>query len=162
MPLLSKKPSQPSKNNFMQLHDLKPNTPQKKARYVGRGGKRGKTAGRGTKGQKARAGAKFRPEIRDVIKRLPKLRGRGKNSNKGFVPKPKVVNLSDIEAAFKAGTIVTPQTLFVAGLVRKQSGELPRVKILATGEISKKLTFENCEFSGSAKEKIIAAGGTIN
>jgi large subunit ribosomal protein L15 len=55
---------------------------------VARGGKRGKTAGRGTKGQKARAGHKIRPEIRDVIKRIPKMRGRGKNSNLSIQEKP--------------------------------------------------------------------------
>lgn len=62
----------------MQFHTLKRNTPNKKSKQVGRGGKRGKTAGRGTKGQNARAGRKKRPELRDFIKRVPKLRGRGK------------------------------------------------------------------------------------
>lgn len=66
----------------MQFHSLKRKTPNKKSKQVGRGGKRGKTAGRGTKGQNARAGRKKRPELRDFIKRVPKLRGRGKNSNK--------------------------------------------------------------------------------
>lgn len=66
----------------MQFHTLKRKTANKKARQVGRGGTRGKTSGRGTKGQNARAGHKNRPELRDFIKRVPKLRGRGKNSNK--------------------------------------------------------------------------------
>ncbi|MBI2086980.1 MAG: uL15 family ribosomal protein [Candidatus Zambryskibacteria bacterium] len=66
----------------MQFHTLKRKTKNKKARLVGRGGKRGKTAGRGTKGQNARAGRKKRPELRDFIKRVPKLRGRGKHSLK--------------------------------------------------------------------------------
>lgn len=66
----------------MQFHTLKSKTKRKKSRQVGRGGTRGKTAGRGTKGQNARAGNKKRPEIRDVIKRLPKLRGRGVSSLK--------------------------------------------------------------------------------
>jgi len=145
----------------MQLHQLKPKTPQKDRRYVGRGGKRGKTAGRGTKGQKARAGAKFRPEIRDTIKRLPKLRGLGKNSNKGFQNRIGVTNLEVLELAFKAGDIVSPSTLQKARLIRRVKGELPAVKILGTGEITKKLIFENCQFSGSAKEKIEKAGGTI-
>lgn len=61
----------------MQFHSLKRKTPNKKSRSVGRGGKRGKTSGRGTKGQNARAGRKKRPELRDFIKRVPKLRGRG-------------------------------------------------------------------------------------
>lgn len=62
----------------MQFHSLKRKTPNKKSQQVGRGGTRGKTAGRGTKGQNARSGRKKRPELRDVIKRVPKLRGRGK------------------------------------------------------------------------------------
>lgn len=68
----------------MQFHSLKRKTPNKKSRQVGRGGTRGKTSGRGTKGQNARAGHKNRPELRDFIKRIPKLRGRGKNSNKSY------------------------------------------------------------------------------
>lgn len=68
----------------MQLHLLKRKTPNKKSKQVGRGGTRGKTSGRGTKGQNARAGRKKRPELRDFIKRVPKLRGRGKNSLKSF------------------------------------------------------------------------------
>lgn len=71
----------------MQFHELKPKTKRKKSQSVGRGGKRGKTAGRGTKGQNARAGRKKRPDLREVIKRFPKLRGRGKNSLKSIQPK---------------------------------------------------------------------------
>jgi large subunit ribosomal protein L15 len=71
----------------MQLHNLQPKTKRKTSKQVGRGGTRGKTAGRGTKGQNARAGRKKRPELRDFIKRFPKLRGRGKNSFKSFKPK---------------------------------------------------------------------------
>ncbi len=66
----------------MQFHTLKRKTPNKKSKQVGRGGTRGKTSGRGTKGQNARAGRKKRPELRDFIKRVPKLRGRGKSSLK--------------------------------------------------------------------------------
>jgi large subunit ribosomal protein L15 len=66
----------------MQFHNLKRKNPNKKRKLVGRGGTRGKTAGRGTKGQNARAGRKKRPELRDVIKRIPKLRGRGVSSLK--------------------------------------------------------------------------------
>lgn len=145
----------------MQLHDLKPKTTRKKHRYVGRGGKRGKTAGRGTKGQKARAGAKFRPEIRDFIKRLPKMRGRGKNINTSIQAAVEVVNLGDINAKFSAGSVVSPATLFGMDLVRRVGGEFPRVKILGAGELTKKLTFERCEISAAARTKIEKAGGTI-
>lgn len=71
----------------MQWHSLKPKTKRKTSARVGRGGKRGKTSGKGTKGQNARAGRKKRPELRDFIKRFPKLRGRGKSSLKSFQPK---------------------------------------------------------------------------
>jgi large subunit ribosomal protein L15 len=71
----------------MQFHELKPKTKRKKGKTVGRGGTRGKTAGRGTKGQNARAGHKKRPELRDFIKRFPKLRGRGKHSLKSIQTK---------------------------------------------------------------------------
>ena len=71
----------------MQFHTLKSKTKRTKSRQVGRGGKRGKTSGKGTKGQNARAGRKKRPELRDFIKRFPKLRGRGKSSLKSFQPK---------------------------------------------------------------------------
>jgi len=77
----------------MQFHNLKRKTPNKKSRQVGRGGTRGKTAGRGTKGQNARAGRKKRPEMRDIIKRFPKLRGRGVNSLKSIQTKLKGENL---------------------------------------------------------------------
>ena len=70
----------------MQFHTLQSKTKRKRARQVGRGGTRGKTAGRGTKGQNARAGGKKRPELRDIIKRIPKLRGRGRSSLKSFRP----------------------------------------------------------------------------
>ncbi len=71
----------------MQFHNLQPKTKRKTSKAVGRGGTRGKTSGRGTKGQNARAGRKKRPELRDFIKRFPKLRGRGKNSFKAYKPK---------------------------------------------------------------------------
>ena len=90
----------------MQLNNLIPKTKNKKTMIVGRGGKRGKTAGRGGKGQTARAGHKKRPELRDFIKRIPKLRGRGVNGLRTIETKPVSVNLKDIELAFKAGDIV--------------------------------------------------------
>jgi len=71
----------------MQFHTLKRKTKNKKSKQVGRGGTRGKTSGRGTKGQNARAGRKKRPELRDIIKRVPKLRGRGVSSLKSLKKK---------------------------------------------------------------------------
>ena len=85
----------------MQFHNLVAKTKRKYARQVGRGGTRGKTAGRGTKGQNARAGRKKRPEMRDIIKRIPKLRGRGKSSLKSFKPKARGVELAALLARKK-------------------------------------------------------------
>src|SRR3989338_5860211 len=114
----------------MQSHTLKRNNPNKKGKTIGRGGTRGKTAGRGTKGQNARAGHKKRPEIRDFIKRVPKLRGRGKNINTSIELKPLIVNIRDLNKTFKDGDIVSPKTLVKAGLIKNISKNIPRVKIL--------------------------------
>lgn len=146
----------------MQATYLKKNSNNKTKKIVGRGGTRGKTAGRGTKGQKARAGHRIRPHIRDIIKKLPKLRGRGKNSNKSFRNAAAVVNLRVLESAFAAGARVTPSTLFAAGLIARTKGVFPAVKILAEGELTKKLTVHDCQVSEVAKKKILAAGGTVN
>ena len=145
----------------MQLHDLKPKTKNKKRMTVGRGGKRGKTSGRGTKGQNARAGHKNRPEMRDFIKRIPKLRGRGVSPFKSFAVKPWDISLSEINDAFKAGQSVTPKTLVEQGIVRMFKGKLPKVKILASGEIDKKLSISGCLVSAGAKAAIEKAGGTV-
>ncbi len=128
---------------------------------VGRGGKRGKTAGRGTKGQSARAGNKKRPEMRDFIKRIPKLRGRGKQGLKGFAIKPAIVNTGDLETVFPAGASVTPATLIESKLVNLRKGNIPQVKILGTGDLTKKLMVSGCLISKSVKEKIEKAGGTV-
>lgn len=142
--------------------ELQPTTKNKKPKLVGRGSKRGKTSGRGTKGQKSRAGHKIRPMLRDAIKKLPKLRGRGKNVNKAFRIKPEVINLGAINAAFVAGSSVTPTALFAAKLIRRVGGKIPAVKVLAHGEIKHALSFYDCEVSATAKTKIEAVGGTVN
>ncbi len=144
----------------MQIHNLKRKTENKKKVQVGRGGKRGKTAGRGTKGQKARAGHKIRPEIRDMIKRLPKLRGRGVNSNKSIKKDATPVNLTKL-SVFKAGETVTPKTLVDKGVIEMFGGRYPEVKILSTGDIAVALTFKNCSVSASAKSKIEKVGGIV-
>jgi len=128
---------------------------------VARGGKRGKTAGRGGKGQSARAGNKRRPEWRDIIKRLPKLRGRGINPQKGFQEKPVVVNLSLIEGVFSANDQISPAILVEKGIVSTWSGNIPLVKILGDGDITKALKVSGCSVSESAKAKIEKAGGTV-
>ena len=128
---------------------------------VARGGKRGKTSGRGGKGQSARAGNKRRAEWRDIIKRLPKLRGRGVNPNKPVEAKYFVVNLNVIDAAYGNGEAVNPNTLLEKGVLSPKSGIIPPVKILGGGEISKKVKISNCKVSASAKAKLEKAGATI-
>lgn len=114
----------------MQFHNLKKNKTNRKAKQVGRGGTRGKTSGRGTKGQNARAGRKKRPEMRDIIKRLPKLRGRGKNFLKSRLEKPLPINLSRVKDQFKAGEEINAKTLLAKGLIKTKNGRIPKIKIL--------------------------------
>ncbi len=145
----------------MQLHNLKPRTKNKKTMLVGRGGKRGKTSGRGGKGQTARAGNKKRPELRDFIKRIPKLRGRGVNQNKSLQTALTVINLKDIEKLFESGETVSPKTLIEKKIISTNDGRIPRVKILGTGEITKKINIEGCTISAQAKANILKAGGSV-
>jgi len=143
----------------MQLHQIKPTHKHKGKKRIGRGGKRGTYSGRGIKGQKARAGAKIRPEIRDFIKKIPKKRG---YRFKSFRPKPEIVNLRDLEKYFsaKGGSasggndtiLVNPEILLKAGLIRRIKGRTPEVKILGTGDLKKKLKIENCKMSKSVKK----------
>lgn len=146
----------------MQIHQLKRKVENKKRMIVARGGKRGKTAGRGTKGQKARAGRKIRPEMRDIIKKIPKLRGRGKNSNLSIYARDTAINLVAIEAAFSNGETVSKTTLIEKGIISIRNGKIPLVKILGLGELTKKLTFTDISVSASVKAKIEKAGGNIS
>lgn len=145
----------------MNLSTLTRKSPRKHHREIGRGGKRGKTAGRGHKGQKARAGRRMRPELRDLIKKLPKKRGYGKNRAVAVVPRTPLaaLNLSTLNES--KVTTVTRESLVEAKLVSKtaiKSG----VKILGTGDISRKIEVgPGIKVSASAKEKIVAAGGSV-
>ena len=145
----------------MQSHELKRVTKNKKHRQMGRGGTRGKTSGRGTKGQNARAGHKKRPEIRDFIKRIPKLRGRGKILNAGIQSKFSTVNLGLLNKLCKNGDVVSPEALVKYNVLTMSKGNLPKVKILATGTLDKKLSFEGCLVSATAKTAIEKAGGSV-
>ncbi|MFW5853427.1 MAG: uL15 family ribosomal protein [Patescibacteria group bacterium] len=142
----------------MQIHQIKRNTKRAVSRQIGRGGTRGKTSGKGMKGQKARAGRKIRPEMRDTIKKLPKHRGY-KFSSHRLTATP--INLSEINKTFKAGEQVSPKTLFRAGLIRKRSGVLPVVKILGKGHLGHSVVVSNCLLSDTARQVIEKAGGEI-
>jgi large subunit ribosomal protein L15 len=141
----------------LKLHDLKPAPGSKKERIrVGRGegGRRGKTAGRGTKGLKARNSLRpgFEGGQTPMSMRLPKQPG-FKNPNKEEFA---IVNLSSLET-FDAGSEVNPEELRKRGLIRHKG----RVKVLAQGELGKALTVKAHAFSAAAKSKIEAAGGTV-
>jgi large subunit ribosomal protein L15 len=140
----------------LKLHHLRPAPGAKTARTrVGRGeGSKGKTAGRGTKGSKARnqVPASFEGGQMPIHMRLPKLKG-FKNP---FKESYQVVNLARLEQLFPEGGAVTVDDLVAKGAVRK--GQL--VKVLGQGELSVAVQVTADKFSDSAKEKIAAAGGT--
>jgi len=141
----------------MQLHTLKRNIPNRKAKQVGRGGTRGKQSGRGGKGQTARAGNKRRPQMRDIIKKLPKLRGyRFASATTKFSP----VNVGSLNV-FAPNSVVNAESLLKMNLIRRSGGTLPKVKILGKGDLSIALSVEGCVMSVSAKAKIEKAGGSV-
>jgi large subunit ribosomal protein L15 len=140
----------------IKVHHLRPAPGARTAKTrVGRGeGSKGKSAGRGTKGSKARKNisAAFEGGQMPIHMRLPKLKG-FKNP---FRTEYQVVNVSDIAASFPEGGSVDVAALVLAGLVRKGS----LVKVLGDGEVSVKLDVTANKFSKTAVEKIAAAGGS--
>lgn len=130
------------------------NRPRKRlGRGIGSG--HGKTAGRGHKGQKSHNGVSFLSIFQGgtmpLVRRVPK---RGFNNR--WAKTIAIVNLDDLEANFKGGDEVTPETLGAAGLVK---GVFDQIKVLGDGELKKKLKISAHRFSKSASEKIAAAGG---
>lgn len=145
-------------------HTLKRKTPYIKHKSVGRGGPKGKNAGRGNKGQKSRAGHRMRPEVRDMIKKLPKLRGHGKNRARTVVPRfyNPVVNLSQLEVHFATNDTVTIEALVAKKLVQATHVRVAGgIKILGKGELTKKLTLTGLKVSAGVKEKIEKLGGSV-
>ncbi len=138
----------------MQLHNLKPKHPPKgKKPRVGRGGKRGTTSGRGTKGQRSRAGHRIRPAIRDLIQRLPKLRG---TKNIGVSQKPAIVRIEDLNKLTDAE--ITLKSLKTAKLIKRKA---KAAKILAGGKLERKVSIKGLAVSAGAKKQIESAGGVI-
>ena len=142
----------------MKLHELSPapgssTLPKRKGRGYGTGN--GKTAGKGHKGQNARAGGGVRPGFEGgqmpLYRRVPK---RGFN-NKRFATVYAVVSLQDLNQ-FEEGTVVTPQLLWESGLIK---GQFHGIKVLGNGEITKKLTVQASKFTGSAVQKLESLGG---
>ncbi|MBI5303567.1 MAG: 50S ribosomal protein L15 [Chloroflexi bacterium] len=142
----------------MKLHDLKPaEGATHRKRRVGRGisAGQGKTAGRGTKGQRSRTGRGIKPYFEGgqlpLVRRLPHTRGFKNLSRVEYSP----INLDMLNAKFDTGAEVTPDALVARGLVQ----DAARVKVLGRGELTKALTVKAHAFSDSAKEKIAQAGG---
>ncbi len=139
----------------MLLNELQPkHAIRRKQKRVGRGGKRGTTAGRGQKGQRARSGHRIRPAERDLLIRIPKLRG-VKNLRKS--PEAVVLNVGELSRVFPAG-IIDKKVLMELGIIRSAA---VRVKILGAGETKKAFTVSGVELSAEARKKIEAAGGSI-
>jgi len=149
------------------LHSLKPAPGSRRSRKrIGRGGGsgHGKTSGRGHKGAGARSGNKrktgYEGGQNPIHMRMGKLRGPHKKMSmpfENFRTRTQPVNLSDLDARFKSGDNVNPESLRAAGLAKRRDP----VKILARGEIKKKLTVKAHGFSVAAREKIEAAGGSV-
>lgn len=146
-----------AENTILRLHDLKPAPGAKKAKTrVGRGeGSKGKTAGRGTKGTKARyqVPVGFEGGQMPMHMRLPKLRG-FKNP---FRVEYQVVNLDALQVLFPEGGDITVEDLVAAGAVRPRQ----LVKVLGQGEVTAKFNLVVDKWSASAEAKITAAGGTL-
>jgi large subunit ribosomal protein L15 len=143
------------------LNKLKRTHKNKKSRQVGRGGAKAKTAGRGTKGQNARSGRKKRPELRDFIKRIPKLRGRGKNINTSIQAEYIPVDISVIVKHFPKGGNINPASLVKAGITSHTLGRKPQVKIMGNTPVSGIFIVSECAITSSAKQSILKAGGSI-
>lgn len=156
----------------MNIHQLKPKTQRTFAKRVGRGGKRGTTSGKGTKGQKSRAGASVKPGFRGGDDRIwqlfPKQRGTSKKPGNSSPhqkhrffqlkhDKPVAVNLGAFDK-FSEGQEVTAEMLVSKGIIRSTKDT---VKVLGGGILKKKLIFKGFDFSDSAKAKIAKAGGII-
>jgi large subunit ribosomal protein L15 len=147
----------------MQLNTLKrPSSLKRTAQRVGRGQSsgRGKQSGRGGKGQTARAGNKRRPEWRDIIKKLPKRRGYGKNRARTVMAQERVraVSLSRLEGAFPQGGAISLAVLRERGLVGRTEA---RAVIVGTGTTSKKFSVQGVRVTRSARTAIEGSGGTI-
>jgi large subunit ribosomal protein L15 len=145
----------------MSLSDLKPPKGARRNRKRigrGQGSGQGKTAGRGHKGAKSRSGFKFKRGFEGgqmpLHRRVPK-----RGFHNAFRTEYAVVNLDTLSERFDEGTVVTPQLLREAGLIH--STRQP-IKVLARGDVSKKLTVQAHKFSGKAAEKIQAAGGATH
>lgn len=143
----------------MELNELKPSVPRKARKRIGRGESSGlgKTAGKGSNGQKSRAGGGTKPGFEGgqmpIIRRTPK---RG-FSNYPFKKEYAIINL-DVLNRFEEGTVVTPELLLETGLVSKL---LDGLKVLGNGNLEKKISVEAHKVSKSAQKAIEEKGGSV-
>lgn len=142
----------------MRIHELSPAAgSNRETKRIGRGHGSGwgKTAGKGHKGQWARSGGGVRPGFEggqtSLARRMPK-----RGFNNIFKTEYAVVNIRDLEKRFESGDVVDEQAIMDSGLIKKP---LDGIKILGTGDLTKKLTVKVTKFSETAKSKIIGAGG---
>ncbi|MDD4358706.1 MAG: uL15 family ribosomal protein [Candidatus Pacebacteria bacterium] len=142
----------------MQIHELKPKTSFKKAKRIGRGGKKGTFSGKGSKGQHSRAGTRFQPLVKEWIKKYHKLRG----YRFGIQGKTVITfDLNDLEKNFESGDVISPKSLIEKNLIKGTEGSSPKVKILAKGDITKSFIIERCKVSAKAKEIIESKSGQV-
>lgn len=148
----------------MQLHDLKLKYKPRRAKRIGRGGKRGTFSGKGSKGQQARGarlGPDFRGGNRPLWKVFPKRRGSTKKTEKKHrffqtsSAVTAVVNLGKINRLFAAGDLVSPDSLATKKVI---SRAVKKIKILGEGSLDKKMSFSGLVFSKSARAKILKVG----
>lgn len=144
----------------MKLHELSPadgSTKERKRIGRGAGSGQGKTAGKGHKGQKARAGRGMRPGFEGgqmpLQRRVPK-----RGFNNIFATEYAIVNLATLEEKFESGAVIDADALIAAGVIKKA---MDGVKILGNGELTKALTVKAAKASETAKAKIEAAGGKV-
>ena len=144
---------------MLKLHSIKPKKGSKfTSRRVGRGpgSGRGKTAGKGTKGQKARTGGRNKLRLmgmKMIIRRIPKLRG-----FKSHHGKDEAITLQELKTAFPQGGIVTRAELSKRGVI---SGQHASVKVVGNFELGRKLTLKGLKVSAGAKAAIEKAGGSV-
>lgn len=144
----------------MKLHELSPaegSTKERKRIGRGAGSGQGKTAGKGHKGQKARAGRGMRPGFEGgqmpLQRRVPK-----RGFNNIFATEYAIVNLGTLEEKFENGAVINAEVLIEAGIIKKA---LDGVKVLGNGEVTKAFTLQVAKVSETAKTKIEATGGKV-
>lgn len=151
----------------MQLHEIQHQ--KKRRKRVGRGGNRGTTSCRGTKGQKARSGGNIRPGFEGgrtpISKMTPKLRGM--NSKMGSVVKHKkrILRMDRILVKYKDGETISPDTLIQKGLLDKEKSRYGLfVKLVGGGpdyKVDKKVNIENCDVSKKLQKQLEKVGGKV-